>query len=122
MPQLRSCLEILQKCACRGNPRALPGAGAKGAASPRWVIVLLGDTNNVASRANYLGGDMAKQITCINKIDRNNPYERITHVGGTWGKITQQDAIRQIESRTESFYVSVRGHSVWVVVAVSRFG
>lgn len=65
---------------------------------------------------------MAKQITCINKIDRNNPYERITHVGGTWGKITQQDAIRQIESRAESFYVSVRGHSVWVVVAVSRFG
>jgi hypothetical protein len=65
---------------------------------------------------------MAKQITCINKNERNNPYERITHVGGSWGKITQPEAIRQIENRTESFYVHAHGHSVWAVVAVSRFG
>lgn len=65
---------------------------------------------------------MAKQITCINKNERNNPYERILYVGGMWGKISQQEAIRRIEARTDSFYVSVRGHSVWVVVATSRFG
>ena len=65
------------------------------------------------------------QIKCINKSDRMNPHERITHVGGytdrQW-KITQQDAIDLIERREWRFYVSVRGQSVWVEVAVSRFG
>lgn len=40
------------------------------------------------------------QIKCINKVDRQNPWERITDVGGYtdkhW-KITQQDAINYIE-------------------------
>jgi len=65
------------------------------------------------------------QITCINKIDRPNPHERITHVGGfgtsAW-KLTQEDAIGKIERREWNFYVSVRGKSVWVVVATSRYG
>jgi hypothetical protein len=64
---------------------------------------------------------MARQITCINKNDRYNWHERITHVGGSWGKITQQDAIRLIEQDPQAFYVHVHGHSVWVVVA-SRNG
>lgn len=68
------------------------------------------------------------QITCINKSDRLNPHERITRVGGGAGGLlghwrkTQQEAIRDIETGTNNFYVSVRGISVWVVVAVSRFG
>lgn len=69
---------------------------------------------------------MAKsaQITCINKDDRKNIYERITHVGNAargW-KLTQQDAIGKIERREWSFYVSVKGKSVWVTVSTSRFG
>ena len=71
---------------------------------------------------------MAKtaQIKCINKQDRDNPYERITHVGGfvtsQW-RITQQEAIRFIESGEWAFWVEVpKGDSVWVEVAISRFG
>ncbi len=71
---------------------------------------------------------MAKQtaqIKCINKLDRFNPHERITHVGGftdrQW-KLTQQEAIDYIERGEWGFWVSVSGRSVWVVVAVSRWG
>jgi hypothetical protein len=65
------------------------------------------------------------QIKCINKSDRMNAWERITHVGGytdrQW-KITQQEAIKYIETGEWQFYVTVGGKSVWVVVAESRFG
>lgn len=65
------------------------------------------------------------QIKCINKDDRYNPYERITHVGGfatkNW-KLTTADAIQKIERSEWQFYVSVGGKSVWVEVATSRYG
>lgn len=65
------------------------------------------------------------EITCVTKSDRLNPHERITHVGGFAGKpwtITQEDAIQHIESGAWRFYVQSGGRSVWVIVAVSRFG
>ncbi|TCS12838.1 DUF3892 domain-containing protein [Caulobacter sp. BK020] len=65
------------------------------------------------------------QIQCVNKSDRYNPHERITHVGGNSGggwRITQTDAIGMIERGEWKFYVSVAGESVWVIVAVSRYG
>lgn len=65
---------------------------------------------------------MADQITCINKDDRQNPYQRITHVGGVGWKMTQQDAIRAIENRQRSFYVSRGGRAVGVIVATSQYG
>src|SRR5262249_2545882 len=67
------------------------------------------------------------QIQCINKSDRLNPHERIVHVGGyengRW-KLTQQEAIAQIERGGARFWVRPPGFkdSVWVVVRVSRFG
>lgn len=70
---------------------------------------------------------MAKraQIKCINKDDRFNPFERITHVGGyetsQW-KIPLEQAIRHIEQHEWTFFVRRGGHEVGVIVATSRFG
>ena len=65
------------------------------------------------------------QIMCINKNNRTDPTERITHVGGAGGsrwKLTLDDAISKIERGEWKFYTSVNGKSVWVVVATSASG
>ncbi len=62
---------------------------------------------------------------CINKSDRSNPWERITHVGGVSGsrwKITQHEAIQFIKTKEWRFFVEVGGRKVDVIVAESRFG
>lgn len=65
------------------------------------------------------------QIKCINKTNRQSPYERISHVGGyetsQW-KVTTDDAIGMIERGEWRFYVEVNGDRVEVEVAVSRHG
>ena len=71
---------------------------------------------------------MAKtaEIKCVKKRDRDNLWERITHVGGVnrdggrW-KLTQEDAIKYLEGDWD-FYVSVRGDTVYCEVGKSRFG
>jgi hypothetical protein len=67
------------------------------------------------------------EVLCINKSDRFNPHERITHIGGrnsdgTAWKLTQQGAIAGIEGGKWSFFVSRGGYAVDVVVSTSRFG
>jgi len=62
---------------------------------------------------------MARQVKCINKKEHHNPYERITHIGGDWGKISSDQAIQDIKADPHSYYVSV-GNSVWVVVATKN--
>jgi hypothetical protein len=67
------------------------------------------------------------QIQCVNKTDRYNPHERISHVGGVNAdqdslEVDPGTGVDGTESGQWRFYVSVGGHSVWVVVATSRFG
>lgn len=67
------------------------------------------------------------QVKCIKKDDRYNPYERITHVGGSPGSDTSrwtwtlEHAIQEIESGRWRLYVEVNNDLVWLVVA-SRNG
>jgi len=60
---------------------------------------------------------MADQIECINQDPRQGPHKRIENVGGSGWKIPESQAISNIESGTESYYVSVNGRSVWVEIA-----
>lgn len=62
---------------------------------------------------------------CINKRDRLSPHERISHVGGIvnsqrW-KITEDEAIRHIESRNYSFYVMVGSVRANVIIAIHNY-
>lgn len=67
------------------------------------------------------------EVLCVNKRDRYNPHEKITSIGGknqdgTRWKVSQESAIAGIESGKWSFFVSRGGHTVNVVVAISRYG
>ena len=67
------------------------------------------------------------QIRCINKRDRDNAWERITHAGGvnasgTRWKQTQEQIIAAIDSKEWKFFVEVRGDRVEVIIATSRYG
>lgn len=69
---------------------------------------------------------MSNQISCINKLHRLDPHESIQNIGGVnsngrW-KLTLAEAINYIETGKYEFHVNVSGHSVRVIVAVSRYG
>lgn len=72
-------------------------------------------------RLRHINMPERRKISCINKVDRASAYERITNVGGVhnyypW-KFDLDDAIRFIENGTYSFYTSVGGHEINVIVA-----
>ena len=70
---------------------------------------------------------MALQVKCINKSDRDNYYERIKFIGGTnadgtrW-RLSEEDAIAGIEQGKWTFFVSVNGKSVNVIIAKTETG
>ena len=65
---------------------------------------------------------MSKQVTCINKRPSHyDPHTRIQAIGGVhngyrW-KDSEDVAIANVKRDPTSYYVSVRGRSVWVEVA-----
>lgn len=60
------------------------------------------------------------QVTCINKPNRNSSHEHITHIGNTAGKwkVTREDAIQRIDSKTAAFYTTdvTTGNKVYIGV------
>lgn len=71
--------------------------------------------------------DLTARVQCISKTPRDDPHDRISHIGGTnpngnrW-KLTQTDAIAGIDSGKWSFYVErPTGDRVDVIVA-TRLG
>jgi hypothetical protein len=61
---------------------------------------------------------MSKEVTCIKKWSTDyKDHERISAIGGTNWSMSEDEAIKAIEARTESFYVRVNGLTVDVIVA-----
>jgi hypothetical protein len=58
------------------------------------------------------------QVTCIRKRgDHYDAHERIQGIGGSGWYKSEDQAIADIESGANSYYVSVGGRSVFVIVA-----
>ena len=60
------------------------------------------------------------EVNCINKSDRNNQHESITHIGnsnGSW-RLPKAEVVKRIEAKTENFYTldSGTGHRVYIGV------
>lgn len=62
------------------------------------------------------------QVTCINKTPRDNPYDGITHLGGTNWKWTRQEVINSIESKTNTFFTLVNGSRANIGVVNGEHG
>ena len=67
------------------------------------------------------------KISCINKSDRTNHYERIKSIGGvnadgTRWKMSEVDAIQSIKDGKYTFYVNRGGSEVNVIIAKSQYG
>ena len=63
-----------------------------------------------------------RQISCINKSNRNNPYEPILKIGGiengTKWIMTETEAIAAIENGLYSFFVYRGGSEIKVIIAM----
>ncbi len=56
------------------------------------------------------------QVTCINKLPRNNTHEGITHLGGSNWKWPRNQVIQSIEGRLNTFYTKVDGKRAEVLI------
>lgn len=62
---------------------------------------------------------MSLQVTCINKRGNHyDPHERISHIGGSGWRHTQQQGIENVEADPGAYFVAATGGSVWVTVGI----
>jgi len=58
------------------------------------------------------------QVTCITKRGSHlNPHERIERIGGSGWSDTERQAIQNIKTGAKTYYVSVNGRAVAVIIA-----
>jgi len=62
------------------------------------------------------------QVTCINKLPRNNTHEGITHLGSVNWKWTRAEVIDSIKAKTNTFYTRVGGKRADVGVVEGPHG
>jgi Protein of unknown function (DUF3892) len=62
------------------------------------------------------------QVTCINKLPRNDTHEGITHLGGSGWKWTRAQVVQSIEEGTNTFHTMVGGTRVYIGVVDGRNG
>jgi len=62
------------------------------------------------------------RVTCINKMPRNDPYEGITHLGGSNWHWSRQEVISSIEAGTNTFHTLVGGNRAEVGVVNGAHG
>lgn len=63
----------------------------------------------------------SRQVKCIIQSSGRERHERITHIGGDWGRITETDAIYYIEVGSFEYFVKVGGYETKVIIA-ERYG
>ncbi|HWK03618.1 MAG TPA: DUF3892 domain-containing protein [Puia sp.] len=56
------------------------------------------------------------QVTCINKMPRNDSHEGITHLGGPNWRWTRQQVILSIQDQSNTFYTFVNGKRADIAV------
>jgi len=63
-----------------------------------------------------------RQVTCTTKAGlHQHPNETfITHIGGPWGKITEDQAIREIEGGVNTYYVNQGGRRADIEVVQGK--
>jgi hypothetical protein len=60
---------------------------------------------------------MSQQVACINKSPyHSDPHTRITHIGGSWGKVTQAEGIANVKADSTAYYVSADGSTAYLIV------
>jgi hypothetical protein len=65
------------------------------------------------------------RVSCINKRDHYNPYERIINIGGIYSdgkkwKMTQQEAIEATNKGEYAFYVRVGSFEANIIVSTDN--
>jgi hypothetical protein len=69
---------------------------------------------------------VSRRVKCITKRDRQDRHERISHIGGDWGrygqpiKITEEEAIRDIELGIFQYHVTVNNYNVKVIISFNN--
>ena len=61
-------------------------------------------------------------VTCVTREDQHDPHSRITHIGGPWGMMTLEAALKGLHEGSLQLYAKVMGKEIAVVADKSTRG